>query len=69
MAGAFGFAKETADLSRRIGEREILPAVRAVAEDTLILADGFSCREQIEQGTGRATMHIAELLFERIQAR
>jgi Fe-S oxidoreductase/FAD/FMN-containing dehydrogenase len=69
MAGAFGFAKETADLSRRIGEREILPAVRAVAEDTLILADGFSCREQLEQGTGRATMHIAELLFERIQAR
>lgn len=66
MAGAFGFAKETADLSRQIGEREILPAVRDADSDTIILADGFSCREQIEQGTGRRTMHIAELLAERM---
>jgi FAD/FMN-containing dehydrogenase/Fe-S oxidoreductase len=66
MAGAFGFARETADLSRQIGEREILPAVRAAPDDTLILADGFSCREQIEQGTGRTTFHIAELLAERM---
>jgi FAD/FMN-containing dehydrogenase/Fe-S oxidoreductase len=66
MAGAFGFARETADLSRQIGEREILPAVRAAPDDTLILADGFSCREQIEQGPGRTTFHIAELLAERM---
>jgi Fe-S oxidoreductase len=66
MAGAFGFAKETADLSRQIGKREILPAVRDADSDTIILADGFSCREQIEQGTGRRTMHIAELLAERM---
>jgi FAD/FMN-containing dehydrogenase/Fe-S oxidoreductase len=66
MAGAFGFARETADLSRQIGEREILPAVRAAPDDTLILADGFSCREQIEQGTGRTTFHSAELLAERM---
>ena len=66
MAGAFGFASETADLSRAIGERVLLPAVRAASADTLILADGFSCREQIEQGTGRTTVHIAELLAQRM---
>jgi Fe-S oxidoreductase len=66
MAGAFGFAKETADLSRQIGEREILPAVRDADSDAIILADGFSCREQIEQGTGRRTLHIAELLAQRM---
>jgi Fe-S oxidoreductase len=66
MAGAFGFAKETAGLSRQIGEREILPAVRDAPTEALILADGFSCREQIEQGTGRRTVHIAELLAQRM---
>jgi FAD/FMN-containing dehydrogenase/Fe-S oxidoreductase len=66
MAGAFGFAKETGELSRAIGEREILPAARQCAPNTLILADGFSCREQIEQGTGRVTLHLAELLEQRM---
>jgi Fe-S oxidoreductase len=66
MAGAFGFAKETAGLSRQIGEREILPAARDAPTEALILADGFSCREQIEQGTGRRTVHIAELLAQRM---
>jgi Fe-S oxidoreductase len=66
MAGAFGFAKETHDLSVTIGERVLLPAVRKAAGDTIILADGFSCREQIEQHTGRATRHIADLLAERM---
>lgn len=66
MAGAFGFAKETYEVSQLIGERVLLPAVREAPEDVLILADGFSCREQIEQGSGRATLHIAELLAERM---
>jgi Fe-S oxidoreductase len=66
MAGSFGFAKETYDVSQAIGERVILPAVREAASDTLVLADGFSCREQIEQGTGRATTHLAELLEQRM---
>jgi Fe-S oxidoreductase len=66
MAGAFGFAVETYEVSQLIGERVLLPAVREAPEDKLILADGFSCREQIEQGSGRATLHIAELLAERM---
>jgi FAD/FMN-containing dehydrogenase/Fe-S oxidoreductase len=66
MAGAFGFAEETRDVSQQIGERVLLPAVREAAKDTIILADGFSCREQIEQGTGRSTVHIAELLEQRM---
>jgi Fe-S oxidoreductase len=66
MAGAFGFARETYEVSHLIGERVLLPAVREAPSGTLILADGFSCREQIEQGTGRETLHIAELLAERM---
>ncbi len=68
MAGAFGFASETYEVSQLIGERVLLPAVRQAASDTLILADGFSCREQIEQGSGRGTMHLADLLAERMLA-
>jgi hypothetical protein len=49
-------------LSQKIGELALLPAVRAAAADTLIVTDGFSCREQIEQGTGRPTLHLAEAL-------
>src|SRR3546814_14627401 len=63
MAGAFGFAKETHDVATAIGERVLLPAVREAPEESLILADGFSCREQIKR-TGRRTSHIAELRSE-----
>lgn len=66
MAGAFGFAVETHDVAQAIGERVLLPAVREAPAETLILADGFSCREQIEQHTGRKTTHIAELLLDRM---
>lgn len=66
MAGAFGFAQESRDVAAAVGERVLLPRVREAPEDMLILADGFSCREQIEQGSGRATLHIAELLAERM---
>jgi len=45
-----------------IGERVLLPAVRRADPDTLIVADGFSCREQISQCTGRQALHLAELL-------
>ncbi len=62
MAGAFGFEKKHYDLSMKVGERVLLPMVREADPDTLILADGFSCREQIEQSTGRATLHFAEVL-------
>jgi FAD/FMN-containing dehydrogenase/Fe-S oxidoreductase len=65
MAGAFGMAQESFDVGRKIGERVLLPRVRECEADTLILADGFSCREQIELNAGRRTLHIAELLRER----
>jgi hypothetical protein len=66
MAGAFGMATDTYDVGRAIGERVLLPRVRELPPDTLVLADGFSCREQIEAHGQRRTMHIAELLAERM---
>jgi hypothetical protein len=62
MAGAFGFERDHYDVSLAMGEHGVLPAVRAAAADTLIVADGFSCREQIEQVTGRRTVHLADVL-------
>ena len=61
MAGSFGFEADKYEVSMTAGERVLLPAVRDASPDTLIVADGFSCREQIEQGTGRSTLHAAEL--------
>jgi len=62
MAGAFGFEKEKYDVSLAIGELELLPAVRNAPSDCLIVADGFSCREQIQQCTGRPALHLAEVI-------
>jgi FAD/FMN-containing dehydrogenase/Fe-S oxidoreductase len=62
MAGAFGFEREKFDVSKAIGERVLLPAVRHAAPETLIASDGFSCREQIAQLTGRRALHLAEIL-------
>ncbi len=63
MAGSFGFERgEHYELSMKIGERALLPAVRAAAADALLIADGFSCREQISQSTGRRALHLAEVL-------
>jgi FAD/FMN-containing dehydrogenase/Fe-S oxidoreductase len=62
MAGAFGFDKEKYEVSKAIGELELLPAVRQAPTDWLIVADGFSCREQIAQETDRHALHLAEVL-------
>jgi FAD/FMN-containing dehydrogenase/Fe-S oxidoreductase len=62
MAGSFGFERDKYDLSIAIGELELLPAVRRAPPDWLIIADGFSCREQIAQGTPRQALHLAEVL-------
>jgi Fe-S oxidoreductase len=62
MAGSFGFDAHKYDVSIAAGERVLLPAVRAAASDTLIVSDGFSCREQIAQTTGRRALHLADLL-------
>jgi FAD/FMN-containing dehydrogenase/Fe-S oxidoreductase len=66
MAGAFGFEEDHYDVSIACGERALLPAVRAAGPDVLILADGFSCREQIAQGTGRRAVHLAEIVQGRL---
>jgi FAD/FMN-containing dehydrogenase/Fe-S oxidoreductase len=62
MAGAFGFEAQHATLSREVGERLLLPLVRTARPETLIVADGFSCREQIAQTTPRRALHLAEVL-------
>lgn len=62
MAGSFGFEKDHYAISLEIGERVLLPAVRQAAKDTLIVADGFSCREQIAQTSDRRALHLAQLL-------
>jgi FAD/FMN-containing dehydrogenase/Fe-S oxidoreductase len=62
MAGAFGFEKGHYEVSMACAERTLLPAVREARPDEIVLADGFSCREQIRQATGRRALHLAELL-------
>jgi FAD/FMN-containing dehydrogenase/Fe-S oxidoreductase len=62
MAGAFGYETDKYGISMACGERMLLPRVREAQAETLILADGFSCREQIEQATGRKTLHLAEAI-------
>src|ERR1700688_3764531 len=62
MAGSFGFEHDKYEISAAIGELELLPAIRKAPADWLIIADGFSCREQIAQGTGRHALHLAEVL-------
>ena len=62
MAGAFGYGADTYDVSMRMAELDLLPAVRASGPDTLLVADGFSCREQISHGAGRQALHVARVL-------
>ena len=62
MAGAFGFHADTIDVSRAMGELSLLPAVRQVPDDALIVADGTSCRHQIHDGAGREAIHVARVL-------
>jgi len=64
LAGNFGFEKGHYDVSEACGERVLFPALRAASDDDVVLADGFSCRTQIEQGDtgGRQAVHLAELL-------
>ncbi|SEL42891.1 FAD/FMN-containing dehydrogenase [Roseovarius azorensis] len=61
MAGAFGYQAETHEISLKMGELSLLPAVRAAAPDDLLIANGTSCRHQIADGTARRALHIAEI--------
>lgn len=62
MAGSFGYEKEHYEISMKIGELHLFPTVRACSDDTIIIANGTSCRSQIEQGTTRKAFHIAEVI-------
>ena len=62
MAGAFGYEVEHYEISLKMAERVLLPAVRDAGADTAIVASGISCRQQIEHGTGRRALHPAEVL-------
>jgi FAD/FMN-containing dehydrogenase/Fe-S oxidoreductase len=62
MAGPFGFEKDKYEVSQALGERVLLPAVRSAAAETILVTDGFSCREQIRQNTPRHAVHLAEVL-------
>ncbi len=64
MAGSFGYEAEHYDVSMKMGEASLLPAVRNAAADTLIVADGTSCRQQIDHGAQRRALHVARVLEE-----
>ena len=61
MAGTFGYEAEHYDVSMRMAERDLLPAVRAAGPETLVVADGMSCKHQIAHGAERRAMHVAEI--------
>ncbi len=62
MAGAFGYDARHIDLSLKMAESSLLPAVRDADEATVIIADGTSCRHQIADGTTRSAWHVSRLL-------
>jgi Cysteine-rich domain len=62
QAGSFWYETERAPIAAKIGELSLLPAVRKAAPQTMIIASGFSCREQVRLGTGRKAIHTAELI-------
>jgi Fe-S oxidoreductase len=64
MAGAFGYEKEHYELSMKIGEMMLFPAVRSASEETVIAAPGTSCRHHIKDGTGRTALHPVEILWD-----
>ena len=68
MAGAFGYGAETYETSLAMGEAALLPAVRDAAPDTTLIANGTSCRHQIQHGTGREAVHIAQVLQRALKA-
>jgi Fe-S oxidoreductase len=62
MAGSFGYETEHYEISRRVGEQRLLPAVRQAGPDDVVVAPGFSCRLQVRHFSGREALHPAELM-------
>ncbi len=69
MAGAFGYEKEHYDLSMKVGELVLFPAVRSSSKETLIAAPGTSCRHQIKDGTNRTAFHPVEILYDALKVK
>jgi Fe-S oxidoreductase len=69
MAGAFGYEPKHVDVSLRMAELALLPAVRSAGADTVIVADGTSCRHQILDGTSREALHVARVLADCLRSR
>src|SRR5215475_5378931 len=69
MAGAFGYGADTIDVSLKMAELSLLPAVRGADADTLVVADGTSCRHQIKDGSGRQALHVARVLAMSLDAK
>jgi FAD/FMN-containing dehydrogenase/Fe-S oxidoreductase len=67
MAGSFGYEAEHYDVSMKMGELSLLPAVRKLSPQTLVVADGTSCRQQIADGTGRRALHVARVLAQALE--
>jgi Fe-S oxidoreductase len=67
MAGSFGYDAQHYDVSVAVGERTLLPAVRQAPTGSIIIANGFSCREQIHQLTGRQARHFAEVVCDAVR--
>ncbi len=69
LAGPFGFERAHYDVSMKIGEQKLFPAVRRASLATRIIAEGYSCRKQIEDGTGRKARHLSEVIWEEVAKR
>jgi Fe-S oxidoreductase len=68
MAGSFGYEAEHYEISQKIGERALLPAVRALPPEAQVVAMGTSCRQQIADFTGRRAKHLVEVLAEALES-
>ena len=68
MAGAFGYRTENYEISMKMGEMALLPAVRNAKAETILVADGSSCRNQIADGAGRQAVHVAQVLASALPA-
>ncbi len=69
MAGSFGYEKEHYDVSMKVGELVLFPAVRAAEKETIISAAGTSCRHQIKDGTGRDALHPVQILYKALKTK
>jgi Fe-S oxidoreductase len=68
MAGSFGYEQEHYEVSQKIAQATLLPAIRNAPGDALVIADGTSCRHQIKDGAGRNPLHVARVLRRALKA-